>query len=58
MHPLVGLVAVFGGINMFGILGVFIGPILAAMLISLLKLWPQLRERLSSEPKNPSAEEL
>jgi predicted PurR-regulated permease PerM len=49
MHPLVGLVAVFGGINMFGILGVFIGPILAALFISLLKLWPELRERFRLE---------
>jgi predicted PurR-regulated permease PerM len=51
MHPLVGLVAVFGGINMFGILGIFIGPILAAMLISLLKLWPELRDRFGLEEK-------
>lgn len=40
MHPLVGLVAILGGIEMFGILGVFIGPILAALLISLLRIWP------------------
>jgi predicted PurR-regulated permease PerM len=50
MHPLVGLVAVFGGINMFGILGVFIGPILAAMFIALLKLWPELLGRMSAAP--------
>lgn len=40
MHPLVGLVAIIGGIQMFGILGIFIGPILAAMLLALLKIWP------------------
>ena len=40
MHPLVGLVAIISGIQMFGILGVFIGPILAAMLLSLLRIWP------------------
>ncbi len=40
MHPLVGLVAIISGIEMFGILGVFIGPILAAMLLSLLRIWP------------------
>jgi predicted PurR-regulated permease PerM len=50
MHPLVGLVAVFGGISMFGILGVFIGPILAAMFIALLKLWPELLGRMSAAP--------
>ncbi len=45
MHPLVGLVAIIGGIQLFGILGVFIGPILAALLISLLKIWPAIRGR-------------
>ena len=40
MHPLVGLVAIIGGIEMFGILGVFIGPIMAAMLLSLLRILP------------------
>lgn len=43
MHPLVGFVAIVGGIRMFGILGVFIGPMLAALLLSLLKFWPLLR---------------
>lgn len=41
MHPLVGLVAIIGGIEMFGILGVFIGPTMAAMLLALLKIWPK-----------------
>lgn len=41
MHPLVGLVAIIGGIEMFGILGVFIGPIMAAMLLALLRIWPE-----------------
>lgn len=45
MHPLVGLVAIIGGISMFGILGVFIGPILAAMLLALLKIWPVIGGR-------------
>ncbi len=40
MHPLVGLVAVIGGIEMFGILGVFIGPVMAAMLLALLRILP------------------
>ena len=35
MHPLVSLVAIFGGMEMFGILGIFLGPILAAILIVL-----------------------
>lgn len=41
MHPLVGLIAILGGIEMFGILGVFIGPTMAAMLLALLKIWPK-----------------
>lgn len=43
LHPVVGFVAIVGGLRMFGILGVFIGPMLAAMLRSLLKFWPLVR---------------
>jgi predicted PurR-regulated permease PerM len=42
MHPLVSLVAMFGGIAMFGIVGVFIGPILAAIVIAVLDTWPSV----------------
>jgi predicted PurR-regulated permease PerM len=45
MHPLVALIAVFGGIQMFGILGVFFGPIIAAVVISLLQVWPAIARR-------------
>lgn len=45
MHPLVGLISIIGGIQMFGILGVFIGPIMAAMLIALLRIWPVVGDR-------------
>lgn len=45
MHPLISLVAIFGGIGIFGILGVFIGPLIAAVLISLLQIWPLIAER-------------
>lgn len=40
MHPLLSIVAIFGGLAMFGIVGVFVGPILAAMLIAVLEAWP------------------
>jgi predicted PurR-regulated permease PerM len=43
MHPLVGLVAIISGIQMFGIMGVFVGPILVAMLLSLFRIWPLIR---------------
>ncbi|OGS11963.1 MAG: hypothetical protein A2285_09430 [Elusimicrobia bacterium RIFOXYA12_FULL_57_11] len=39
MHPLLALVAIFSGIGMFGILGVIFGPIVAAMLVSILNAW-------------------
>jgi len=45
MHPLVSLVAILGGIDLFGILGVFVGPILAALLLSLLDTWPEVGRR-------------
>lgn len=45
MHPLVSLVAIFGGIRLFGIVGVFLGPILAAVMISLLQAWPAVAKR-------------
>lgn len=53
LHPLVSLVAIFGGIEMFGIFGVLIGPILAAALLSLLQIWPAVGRRfgLTFDPK-------
>jgi predicted PurR-regulated permease PerM len=45
MHPLVSLVAIFGGLELFGILGVFFGPILVALLITLVQVWPVLGRR-------------
>lgn len=45
MHPLVALVAIFGGIQMFGIVGVFFGPILIALVITLLQVWPAVGKR-------------
>lgn len=45
VHPLVSLVAIFGGIAMFGIVGVFVGPIFAATLIALLQTWPVVGQR-------------
>jgi len=43
MHPLVGLVAIISGIQLFGIMGVVVGPILVAILLSLLRIWPVIR---------------
>src|SRR5690606_4955450 len=45
MHPLVSLVSIFGGIKLFGIFGVFFGPILAAAFLSLAQVWPVVAGR-------------
>lgn len=39
MHPLLAMISIFAGINMFGLLGVIFGPIVAAMLLALLNSW-------------------
>jgi predicted PurR-regulated permease PerM len=36
---------------MFGIMGVFIGPVLAAMLLSLLRIWPVIGGRFGIDSK-------
>ena len=56
MHPLVSLVAIFGGIEMFGLLGIFLGPILAAVLIALLQLWPVVGQRFGLLPGTQGGE--
>ena len=38
LHPLMALVCVFGGISYFGILGVFLGPMIGALLVALLRI--------------------
>jgi predicted PurR-regulated permease PerM len=38
MHPLLVLVCVFGGIKLVGILGAFIGPIVGAVLVALMRI--------------------
>lgn len=45
MHPMLGLVAIFGGVQMFGFLGVFFGPIIIALLLAVLELWPVVGRR-------------
>lgn len=56
MHPLVSLIAIFGGIGIFGIMGIFVGPILAAVLISLLQIWPAVGARFGLLPQNANTD--
>jgi predicted PurR-regulated permease PerM len=51
IHPLVSLIAIFGGIQLFGILGVFVGPIIAGILTSLLQIWPVIGRRFGILPQ-------
>jgi len=46
IHPFVSLVAIFGAIRFFGIIGVLVGPVMVACLIELLKLWPDFAAEL------------
>ena len=49
MHPLVSLLAIIGGIETFGVPGVFLGPIIAALLITLLQIWPLVSSQKTKE---------
>lgn len=40
MHPLISLLAILGGLAAFGIPGVFLGPLVASLAISVLDIWP------------------
>jgi predicted PurR-regulated permease PerM len=42
MHPFISFIAIFGGLEMFGFFGVFLGPIIAAVLISMIQVWPRI----------------
>lgn len=44
IHPLVSLVAVLGGIRLFGLVGALIGPLVASVLLSLLRSLPSPAE--------------
>lgn len=45
MHPLISLVAVLGGIQVFGLFGVLIGPVIVALLISMLEVLPSVSNK-------------
>ncbi len=53
IHPLISLVAIFGAIHFFGILGVLVGPVLAGFLIELLEIWPPFAVSLGLKNAKP-----
>ena len=52
MHPLLALVSVFGAVNLLGPTGIFLGPVIAAVFVSFLKILALeiRRENMSSGP--------
>jgi len=51
IHPLVSLVAIFGAIHFFGLIGVLVGPVAAGCAIEFLTLWPKFSEQLGLKPR-------
>lgn len=45
MHPLLTLLSIFGGIELFGAAGVFLGPVIAAMALWTIDTYAALREK-------------
>jgi predicted PurR-regulated permease PerM len=57
MHPLVTLLSIFGGLEVLGAAGVFLGPVIAAMTIWTVDLYAGLHRRPSIAPPDvPAAE--
>jgi len=54
LHPMLGLVAIITAIDAFGVLGIFVGPLLAAVLVSLLQIWPEIAGRFGVEVNDGS----
>lgn len=52
LHPLVLLFFILGGVEAFGFLGIFIGPVVASVLSALFKM---LREELAGDAEPPAA---
>jgi predicted PurR-regulated permease PerM len=48
MHPLISLVAILGGVEFFGLLGVLLGPVIVAMFLACAKVWPYFLRRSAS----------
>lgn len=51
LHPLLAVVSVFGGIQVMGLWGVFLGPIVACCLHSLLEIFNSEVQALSNPPQ-------
>jgi predicted PurR-regulated permease PerM len=48
LHPLLGIISIIGGIQFLGVAGVFVGPIVAAVLVAILRILRDELERMSA----------
>ncbi|HEX9104284.1 MAG TPA: AI-2E family transporter [Polyangia bacterium] len=54
LHELLVLIAVFGGIEAFGAIGLLVGPMFVAMFVALLRIYERNYRQPSSAPRAPS----
>lgn len=57
MHPLLALVSGLGGLYQMGVLGVFIGPVVAGVFITLLRILKQQLDQFEAPRRAPAHEE-
>lgn len=57
IHPLFVLIGVLGGVTAFGFIGLFLGPLLVGVTISILKVWEEDYLDPSVGQKDPTHEE-
>jgi predicted PurR-regulated permease PerM len=54
IHPILALIGVIGGLQLFGFIGIFIGPIILAIIMALIKIY---EEEKNIEPISEAREE-
>lgn len=50
LHPLVALIAILGGLNWLGVIGLFVGPVIVATLLALLSAWRETQGDMLNQP--------
>ena len=55
MHPLLTLISIFGGLDAFGAVGIFIGPVIAAMALWIVDTYADLRAKQRMRQEAPAA---
>jgi predicted PurR-regulated permease PerM len=56
MHPLIVLLAIFGGIEAFGTSGIFLGPVVAALALWIIDTYADLRIKQIRRQRDPDGE--